>query len=72
MQQVASSTSKVMVDAKGNGNPLMLPLDKLMQQTGAAAAAAPPDSQSAAGLANARCRPSIRATGMECSVVSGE
>ena len=24
-----------MVDAKGNGNLLMLPLDKLMQQTGA-------------------------------------
>ena len=52
MQQVMSSTSKVMVDAKGNGNLLMLPLDKLMQQTGAKpAAAAPPDSQSAAGLA---------------------
>jgi len=52
LQQVYSSTSKVMVDAKGNGNLLMLPLDKLMQQTGAKpAAAAPPDSQSAAGLA---------------------
>jgi len=52
MQQVMSSTSKVMVDARGNGNLLMLPLDKLMQQTGAKPAAAPPpDSQSAAGLA---------------------
>ena len=35
MQQVMSSTSKVMVDARGNGNLLMLPLDKLMQQVGA-------------------------------------
>jgi membrane protease subunit HflK len=37
----------------------MLPLDKLMQQDGAAkpAAAAPPDSQSAAGLRRTRrCR----------------
>lgn len=52
MQQVMSSTSKVMVDAKGNGNLLMLPLDKLMQQTGAKpAAAAPPRLTSAAGLA---------------------
>jgi len=53
MQQVMSSTPKVMIDAKGNGNLLMLPLDKLMQQTGAkpAAAAPQPDSQSAAGLA---------------------
>ena len=31
MQQVYSSTSKVMVDAKGQGNLLYLPLDKLMQ-----------------------------------------
>ncbi len=53
MQQVMSSTSKVMIDAQGNGNLLMLPLDKLMQQAGAkpVAAQAQPDSQSAAGLA---------------------
>jgi len=31
MQQVYSNTSKVMVDAKGQGNLLYLPLDKLMQ-----------------------------------------
>jgi membrane protease subunit HflK len=36
MQQVYSSTSKVMVDAKGQGNLLYLPLDKLMQAAGAA------------------------------------
>ncbi len=35
MQQVYSSTSKVMVDAKGQGNLLYLPLDKLMQASGA-------------------------------------
>ena len=36
MQQVYSNTSKVMVDAKGQGNLLYLPLDKLMQSAGAA------------------------------------
>jgi membrane protease subunit HflK len=40
LQQVYSNTSKVMIDAKGQGNLLYLPLDKLMQ--GAAAAAASP------------------------------
>ena len=39
MQQVYSNTSKVMVDAKGQGNLLYLPLDKLMQATAAANAA---------------------------------
>jgi membrane protease subunit HflK len=39
MQQVFSSTSKVMLDYKGSGNLLYLPLDKLMQAGGAAAAA---------------------------------
>ena len=38
MQQVYSSTSKVMVDAKGQGNLLYLPLDKLMQAAGAVVA----------------------------------
>ncbi len=31
MQQVMSNSSKLMIDAKGNGNLLVLPLDKLMQ-----------------------------------------
>jgi len=35
MQQVFSNTSKIMVDAKGQGNLLFLPLDKLMQATAA-------------------------------------
>jgi membrane protease subunit HflK len=42
MQQVFTNTSKVMIDAKGQGNLLYLPLDKLMQVTGAAAAATAP------------------------------
>ncbi len=37
VQQVLSSTSKIMVDAKGAGNLLYLPLDKLMQAAGVAA-----------------------------------
>jgi membrane protease subunit HflK len=37
VQQVLSSTSKIMVDAKGQGNLLYLPLDKLMQAAGTAA-----------------------------------
>ena len=44
MQQIFSNTSKVMVDAKGQGNLLYLPLDKLMQ----ASAAAAPATQAAA------------------------
>lgn len=35
MQQVYANTSKVMIDAKGHGNLLYLPLDKLMQAAGA-------------------------------------
>ena len=34
MQQVYSNTSKVLIDAKGQGNLLYLPLDKLMQAAG--------------------------------------
>ena len=41
MQQVYSNVSKVMVDSRNNSNLLYLPLDKLMQQVGAAAARRP-------------------------------
>jgi modulator of FtsH protease HflK len=37
MQQVLSSTSKIMMDYRGGGNLLYLPLDKIMQQGGAPA-----------------------------------
>ena len=42
MQQIFTNTSKVMIDAKGQGNLLYLPLDKLMQATAAATAGQPP------------------------------
>ncbi|WIM06433.1 MAG: FtsH protease activity modulator HflK [Candidatus Nitricoxidivorans perseverans] len=41
VEQVYANTSKVMIDAKGGGNLLYLPLDKLMQATGAVTAASP-------------------------------
>jgi membrane protease subunit HflK len=40
MQQILTTTSKVMLDYKGSGNLLYLPLDKLMQQAGAASESA--------------------------------
>jgi membrane protease subunit HflK len=46
MQQVLSSTTKVMVDDKQGGNLLYLPLDKLMQAAGATAPQAVPSSGS--------------------------
>jgi membrane protease subunit HflK len=36
MQQIFSTTSKIMLDYKGGGNLLYLPLDKLLQQAGVA------------------------------------
>ena len=36
MQQILASTSKIMMDYRGSGNLLYLPLDKIMQQGGAA------------------------------------
>ncbi|MDS4016119.1 MAG: FtsH protease activity modulator HflK [Candidatus Accumulibacter sp.] len=48
MQQVYSNTTKVMVDSKGQGNLLYLPLDKLLQAAGAGTAAAPAASVSEA------------------------
>ena len=41
MQQIYSSTTKIMVDQKSGGNLLYLPLDKLMQKIQEGAAAAP-------------------------------
>ena len=55
MQQVFANTSKVLIDAKGQGNLLYLPLDKLMQATAGIAATAPgaagPDPSVAASRA---------------------
>lgn len=58
MQQVYSSTSKIMVDAKGQGNLLYLPLDKVMQAAGAV-----PAATNAAESASAQVRPGHVATG---------
>ena len=42
MQQIMSSTSKILIDQKSGGNMLYLPLDKLMQMSAAAAETAAP------------------------------
>jgi len=47
LQQIYTNTSKVLLDAKGSGNLLYLPLDKLMQAT-AATVAAPVAAEAAA------------------------
>ncbi|MFO1314103.1 MAG: FtsH protease activity modulator HflK [Burkholderiales bacterium] len=70
MQSVLGGTSKVLVDPKSGNNLLYLPLDKLMQQAGAAAAAAPevaaprpsaaPQPESAAPADAARSREGLR------------
>ena len=45
LQQVLSSTNKIIMDYRGSGNLLYLPLDKLMQQAGAPEAQAAPRVQ---------------------------
>lgn len=57
LQQVYSNTSKVMVDAKGQGNLLYLPLDKLMQAAGSALPGLSPGVGSSAEMP-AQIRPS--------------
>lgn len=63
MQQVYSNTTKILVDSKGNGNLLYLPLDKLMQVTNPAvepAAAAPVAARPSADTPQARVETDIR------------
>jgi membrane protease subunit HflK len=55
LQQVYSNVGKVLIDAKGQGNLLYLPLDKLMQ--GAAAAAASPAATEPAAAPQSPSRP---------------
>ena len=47
MQQIFTSTTKVMVDTKANNSMIYLPLDKLIAQTAAESAAAQMPAQSA-------------------------
>ena len=51
MEQVYANTSKVLVDAKGQGNLLYLPLDKLMQGAGSVTAMQSGSTDGTAGLA---------------------
>ena len=64
MREILSSNSKVMMDYRGSGNLLMLPLEKLLEQ---ARGATPPDAQAAqrpsdssASDASPRSRESLR------------
>jgi membrane protease subunit HflK len=64
MQQILSSTSKIMMDYRGSGNLLYLPLDKLMQgaaTTGGEGATAPrPATPEPAPDASSRSRETLR------------
>ncbi|HNQ03453.1 MAG TPA: FtsH protease activity modulator HflK [Thiobacillaceae bacterium] len=51
MQQVLSNTTKVLVDDKQGGNLIYLPLDKIMQLTGASSQPVPHEAQPAAPVA---------------------
>jgi membrane protease subunit HflK len=63
MQQIMSNTSKVLIDQKAGGNLLYLPLDKIMQMTGAgtgADAVAKPPEAPAPEASTARSRDAFR------------
>src|SRR5881394_469089 len=64
MREILASTSKVMMDYRGSGNLLMLPLEKLMQQAGSGAAPAPaapaPGDAGQAPEGSPRSRESLR------------
>ncbi|MGC3961746.1 MAG: FtsH protease activity modulator HflK [Rhodocyclaceae bacterium] len=48
MQQIFANTSKILVDTKGSGNLLYLPLDKIIQSTGASSAPVPDSTSTSA------------------------
>jgi len=64
MREILSSTNKIMMDYRGSGNLLLLPLEKLLQQGGGAAAAegqpAPRAPEAPAAEASPRSRESLR------------
>jgi membrane protease subunit HflK len=63
MQQILSNTTKVLIDQKGGSNLLYLPLDKIMQLTGAApaeSASKPPESTPVPEPSTARSREAFR------------
>jgi len=64
MQQILSNTTKVLIDQKGGSNLLYLPLDKIMQMTGAGQAEnapKPPESTPVPEPSTARSREAFRA-----------
>jgi membrane protease subunit HflK len=72
MREVYGNVSKVMIDSRSNSNLLYLPLDKLMQQAGAATAANAPlpsaaggDAGAIGGASDARSRDNQRARDRE-------
>ena len=65
MRDILSANNKIMMDYRGSGNLLMLPLEKLMQQSGGGSASGPqtapaPSDTSQAQDANPRSRDSLR------------
>jgi membrane protease subunit HflK len=65
IQQIMSSTSKVLIDAKSSGNLLFMPLDKIIQMTGpagdnAVSALKPPAEQAVVPDPTARSRDALR------------
>jgi membrane protease subunit HflK len=70
VQQIMTSTSKVMIDAKSGGNILFLPLDKILQMSAAGAAdavaaAKPSPAEAPPPEASGRSRDSLRARDRE-------
>jgi modulator of FtsH protease HflK len=67
MQQIMTNSSKVVVDQKGSGNLLYLPLDKLMQMAGPGGAEAPkpPEAPAAQEPTTARSRDAFRSRDRE-------
>jgi membrane protease subunit HflK len=68
MQQILSNTTKVLIDQKGGSNLLYLPLDKIMQLTGAApveSASKPPESAPVPEPSTARSREAFRSREQE-------
>ena len=63
MQQVYANTSKVLVDSKGGGNLLYLPLDKLMQQAGGVAPPAADITERPSAPASAQENRDVRTRG---------
>jgi len=69
MQQIYANVSKVMVESRSNSNLLYLPLDKLIQQSGAstppAATPAPPSEPATGANVDVRSRDGSRSRDRE-------